>query len=155
MTQVLNKYVDVHGLKIFFREAGDINKPTFVLFHGFPSSSHMYRELILDLCDKFHVIAPDYPAFGQSDMPSREEFTYSFDNLTEVMDELLQQLNIDKFYMFVFDYGAPIGFRIAVKHPEKILGIVSQNGNVYEEGLGRKEQFIGKILPKNYVNLIK
>ena len=132
------KSVEVQGIKIFYREAGAADKPNFVLFHGFPSASHMFRDLIPQLEDKFHIIAMDYPGFGQSDMPSREKFTYTFDHIAEIVDEFLMKLNIEKFYMYVFDYGAPIGFRIALKNPDSILGIVSQNGNVYEEGLGKK-----------------
>ena len=130
--------INVDGIQIFYRECGKADKPIMVLFHGFPSASHMFRDLMPMLEDKFHLVAPDYPGFGNSDSPSREVFTYSFDHLADVMDRFLQVLRIDKFYMYVFDYGAPIGFRIAIKHPERILGIVSQNGNVYEEGLGKK-----------------
>lgn len=132
------KSVKVQGINIFYREAGDFDKPDFVLFHGFPSASHMFRDLIPQLEENFHIIAMDYPGFGQSDMPSREKFSYTFDNLADIVDEFLSLLKIDKFYLYVFDYGAPIGFRIALKRPEAILGIVSQNGNVYEEGLGKK-----------------
>ena len=135
---VLYKDIKIDGIKIFYREAGNLDKPNFVLFHGFPSSSHMFRDLIPQLEDNFHIIAMDYPGFGQSDIPSREKFSYTFDNLANIVDEFLSLLKIDKFYMYVFDYGAPIGFRIALKRPESILGIVSQNGNVYEEGLGKK-----------------
>lgn len=109
-----------------------------ILFHGFPSASHMFRDLMPKLEGKFHLIAPDYPGFGQSESPARDTFAYTFDHLAEVMDAFLEEIRIDRFYMYVFDYGAPIGFRIAVKHPDRILGIVSQNGNVYEEGLGKK-----------------
>lgn len=130
--------IKANGINIFYRECGSTNKPLMILFHGFPSASHMFRDLMPMLEDKFHLIAPDYPGFGQSESPSRDKFTYSFDHLAEVMDGFLQALHIDRFYMYVFDYGAPIGFRIAMKRPESILGIVSQNGNVYEEGLGRK-----------------
>lgn len=130
--------INVDDIQIFYRECGKADKPIIVLFHGFPSASHMFRDLMPMLEDKFHLIAPDYPGFGNSESPSREVFTYSFDHLADVMDRFLQALRIDKFYMYVFDYGAPIGFRIAIKHPERILGIVSQNGNVYEEGLGKK-----------------
>lgn len=130
--------VSVHGLNIFYRECGDSDKPAMILFHGFPSSSHMFRDLMPMLQDSFHLIAPDYPGFGQSDIPSQKEFTYTFDNIAEVIDEFIHAIGISKFYMYVFDYGAPIGFRIAMKHPDSILGIVSQNGNVYAEGLGKK-----------------
>lgn len=130
--------VNVHGLNIFFREAGSPEKPAMILFHGFPSSSHMFRDLMPMLEDKFHLIAPDYPGFGQSDMPAREEFSYTFDHLAEIMQGFIDAMGITKFYMYVFDYGAPIGSRIAVRNPERVLGIVSQNGNVYSEGLGKK-----------------
>lgn len=132
------KTVKINGLNVFYRECGSDDKPVMLLFHGFPSASHMFRDLMPMLEDKFHCIAPDYPGFGNTDSPSREEFAYTFDHLAEVMDGFIEALHIDKFYMYVFDYGAPIGFRIALKHPEKILGIVSQNGNVYEEGLEPK-----------------
>lgn len=132
------QYAVVDGLKIFYRECGDPEKPAMVLFHDFPSSSHMFRDLMPMLEDKFHLIAPDYPGFGQSESPARDTFEYTFNHLTDVMDAFLDKLGIDSFYMYVFDYGAPIGFRIAVKHPERILGIISQNGNVYQEGLGKK-----------------
>ena len=130
--------IDVSGIKIFYRESGPANKPVMVLFHGFPSASHMFRDLMPMLEDKFHLIAPDYPGFGQSESPSRDVFAYTFDHLAEIMDGFLDKLGIDRYYMYVFDYGAPIGFRVAMKHPDHILGIVSQNGNVYEEGLGKK-----------------
>lgn len=130
--------IDVNGVQIFYRECGNLDKPVMVLFHGFPSAGHMFRDLMPMLNDRFHLIAPDYPGFGQSESPSRDQFKYTFDHLAEVMDAFLEKLGIDRLFMYVFDYGAPIGFRIAVKHPERILGIVSQNGNVYEEGLGKK-----------------
>lgn len=133
-----HRKISVNGLQIFYRECGKMDKPVMVLFHGFPSSSHMFRDLMPLLEDRFHVIAPDYPGFGQSESPTRQEFAYTFDHLAEIMEDFLQELRIDRFYMYVFDYGAPIGFRIAVKHPDSILGIVSQNGNVYEDGLGKK-----------------
>lgn len=130
--------VSLNGLRIFYRECGDSEKPTMVLFHGFPSSSHMFRDLMPRLEDRFHCIAPDYPGFGQSESPARGEFAYTFDHLSELMEAFLEEVGIEQFYLYVFDYGAPIGFRIAMKHPERVLGIVSQNGNVYEEGLGKK-----------------
>ena len=132
------QYATVDGIKIFFRECGDPKNPAMVLFHGFPSSSHMFRDLMPMLEDRFHLTAPDYPGFGQSESPDRASFAYTFDHLAEVMDAFLTALHLDKFYMYVFDYGAPVGFRIAMRHPERILGIVSQNGNVYKEGLGKK-----------------
>lgn len=130
--------IKAKGLKIFYRECGDPSSPTMVLFHGFPSASHMFRDLMPMLQERFHLIAPDYPGFGQSESPSRDEFAYTFDHLAEVMEDFLDAVGVDKFFMYVFDYGAPIGFRVALKHPDKILGIVSQNGNVYEDGLGKK-----------------
>jgi len=130
--------INVHGIRIFYRECGSEDLPVMVLFHGFPSAGHMFRDLMPALQDRFHLIAPDYPGFGQSDSPSREDFAYTFDHLAEVMEGFLEEMKLDRFYMYVFDYGAPIGFRIAMKHPEWIMGIVSQNGNVYREGLGKK-----------------
>lgn len=132
------KFININGINIQYLEVSESNKPTLVLFHGFPSSSYMFRNLIPMLEGHFHLIAPTYPGFGKSDAPSRQSFKYTFDNFADVMDEFLKALHVDKFYMYVFDYGAPIGFRIALKHPESILGIISQNGNVYEEGLGKK-----------------
>ena len=132
------KTITVDGINIFYRECGSPDKPLMVLFHGFPSASHMFRDLMPKLEEDFHLIAPDYPGFGQSQSPERDQFAYTFDHLAELMDDFLGAIKADRFYMYVFDYGAPIGFRIAVKHPEKILGIVSQNGNVYKEGLGKK-----------------
>jgi len=128
----------VDGLDIFYRSAGNPENPALLLLHGFPSSSHQFRELIPMLSDDFFVVAPDYPAFGQSSMPPREEFTYGFDNIAKVVDAFTEKIGLEKFSMFVFDYGAPIGFRLALWHPERIEAIVSQNGNVYKEGLGKK-----------------
>jgi pimeloyl-ACP methyl ester carboxylesterase len=130
--------IEVDGLNIFYREAGDANKPVMLLLHGFPSTSHMFRDLMPALSDDFHLIAPDYPGFGQSDSPDHQQFDYTFEHLSEIIEDFLKKLNIDGFYMYVFDYGAPIGFYIASRHPEWIKGIVSQNGNVYLEGLGKK-----------------
>ena len=130
--------IDVKGIEVFYRECGDPSLPNMVLFHGFPSASHMFRDIMPMLEDRFHLIAPDYPGFGQSGSPDRSQFSYTFDHLADVMDAFLEQLGISRFYMYVFDYGAPIGFRIAMRHPKRILGIISQNGNVYEEGLGKK-----------------
>ena len=120
------KRIDVNGINVFYRECGKKDKPVMVLFHGFPSASHMFRDLMPMLQDRYHLIAPDYPGFGQSESPDRERFAYTFDHLAEIMDAFLEKLEIRKFYMYVFDYGAPIGFRIALKHPERILGIISQ-----------------------------
>ncbi len=128
--------VKVEGLDIFCREAGSRNSPTIVLLHGFPTSSHMFRNLIPMLEDEFHLVAPDYPGFGNSSMPAVDEFEYSFDHLAEVMDRFLDGMSLRKFSLYVFDYGAPIGYRIASKHPERIEALIVQNGNAYEEGLG-------------------
>lgn len=130
--------IKVDGVNIFYRTAGKQGKPTLVLFHGFPSASHMFRDLMPILEDDFYMIAPDYPGFGQSDAPDRAVFSYTFDHISDIMEAFLDQIGAERFYMYVFDYGAPIGFRIAARHPDRILGIVSQNGNVYREGLGKK-----------------
>ena len=130
--------IEVDGINLFYRTAGKQNKPTLVLFHGFPSVSHMFRDLMPMLEDDFYMIAPDYPGFGQSDAPDRAAFSYTFDHIADIMEAFLNQIGAKRFYMYVFDYGAPIGFRIAGRHPDRILGIVSQNGNVYREGLGKK-----------------
>lgn len=129
---------EVDSINIFYRESGRSDKPTLVLFHGFPSASHMFRDLMPMLAENFHMIAPDYPGFGQSDSPDRTEFAYTFDHIADIMDDFLKQIGVEQFYMYVFDYGAPIGFRIAARHPERVLGIISQNGNIYQEGLGKK-----------------
>jgi pimeloyl-ACP methyl ester carboxylesterase len=131
------QHATVRGLKIFYREAGSKASPTIVLLHGFPSSSHMFRDLIPKLAGDFHVIAPDYPGFGYSDAPDAKQFEYTFDNLAAHIDELLfGVLGLEKFSIYVQDYGAPVGFRIAAKHPDAIEGIVVQNGNAYVEGIG-------------------
>ncbi|MGG4449453.1 alpha/beta hydrolase [Brevibacillus sp. HB1.1] len=125
----------VDGLAIFYREAGNQENPTILLLHGFPSSSHMYRNLIAELSNEYHIIAPDYPGFGNSDQPSMADFAYTFDNLADVMDAFVEQLQLKKYSIYVHDYGAPVGFRLAIKHPERVQAIISQNGNAYEEGL--------------------
>jgi pimeloyl-ACP methyl ester carboxylesterase len=125
----------VEDLEIFYRESGPAGAPTILLLHGFPTSSHMYRNLIPLLNEKYHVIAPDLPGFGYSDAPKNTEFTYTFDNLTKYIQGLIDQLGLKRFAIQVFDYGAPVGYRIAVANPEKITGIITQNGNAYEEGL--------------------
>ncbi|CAJ1178651.1 Haloalkane dehalogenase [Companilactobacillus paralimentarius] len=132
--------VKVNELDVFYRESGDNSKPTFLLLHGFPTASHMFRNLMPMLENDFHVIAPDFIGFGQSAAPEHTKFDYTFANLTNYVDGFLDAMEIDKFYLYVFDYGAPIGFNIAAKYPERILGIVSQNGNIYQEGLGKKWQ---------------
>lgn len=131
------QYATVRGLKLFYREAGSRESPTIVLLHGFPSSSHMFRDLIPKLADSFHIIAPDYPGFGYSDAPDVSEFEYTFDNLATYIDDLLfDVLGLKKFSIYVQDYGAPIGYRIAFKHQDAIEGIIVQNGNAYAEGIG-------------------
>ena len=131
------QYATVRGLKVFYREAGSKTSPTIVLLHGFPSSSHMFRDLIPQLADKLHVIAPDYIGFGYSDAPDVSNFDYTFDNLAAHVEELLFGiLELKKFSIYVQDYGAPVGYRIASKHPDAIEAIVVQNGNAYVEGIG-------------------
>lgn len=128
-------YETVEGLEIFFREAGDRSKPAIVLLHGFPSSSHQYRNLIDDRSDDFYVIAMDYPGFGASAYPSADEYEYTFDNIAETIDLFLEQREITRYSLFIQDYGAPIGMRIATEHPERIEALLVQNGNIYEEGI--------------------
>ena len=132
---VLHKTVKVDGLDIFYREAGAKNAPTIVLLHGFPTSSQMFRNLIPKLADQYHVVAPDYPGYGHSSMPKHTDFEYSFDHLSTVVDRFLEQLQIQSYVLYVQDYGAPIGFRIATAHPERVRGLIVQNGNAYEEGI--------------------
>ena len=126
---------EVDGIKIFYREAGLVSAPTILLLHGFPTSSHMFRDLIPRLAPHFHVIAPDLPGFGFSDMPSHSEFSYTFDRLAEVMKGFTEALGLDRYALYIFDYSAPIGLRLAIKNPNRITAIVSQNGNAYVEGL--------------------
>ena len=133
--RTMYRTVDVNGLSIFYREAGPKDAPTVLLLHGFPTSSHMFRNLIPALSDRFHVIAPDYPGFGNSSMPRLGEFDYSFDRLAEVMDAFTTKIGLTRFALYLQDYGAPIGFRIAAKHPERVQALVIQNGNAYDEGL--------------------
>ncbi|MGW2934128.1 alpha/beta fold hydrolase [Streptomyces sp. NPDC001156] len=131
---VHHRTATIDGLEVFYREAGDPKAPAVVLLHGFPTSSHMFRHLIPALADRYHVIAPDHLGFGQSAMPSPQDFRYTFKALTEVTSGLLQHLGVDRFAMYVQDYGAPIGWRLALQAPDRITAIVTQNGNAYEEG---------------------
>lgn len=130
------QYATVDGIELFYRQAGDPSSPTLLLLHGFPSSSHMYRDLIADLADDFHLVAPDYPGFGNSSMPSRSEYTYTFDNLSTTIEKFIDALGLQKFYLYIQDYGSPVGFRIATRRPELIQGLIIQNANAYEDGLG-------------------
>jgi pimeloyl-ACP methyl ester carboxylesterase len=130
-----HRTVEIDGVKIFYREAGPANAPAVLLLHGFPTSSHMFRNLIPALADRYRVIAPDYPGYGQSDMPDHKTFPYTFDRFAELVDGLLDKLGVARYAMYVMDYGAPVGWRLALKHPERITGLIVQNGNAYDEGL--------------------
>jgi pimeloyl-ACP methyl ester carboxylesterase len=135
MNPVHHRSIDVDGLNVFYRESGPADAPAILLLHGFPSSSHMFRDLIPLLSPLFRVVAPDLPGFGRSGMPARGSFAYTFDALAGVIDRFTEKVGLTRFAMYVFDYGAPVGWRLAIKHPERIAAIVSQNGNAYEEGL--------------------
>ena len=127
--------VDVDGLKVFYRSAGDPSAPAVLLLHGFPSASHMFRDLIPELASQYHVVAPDLPGFGMTEQPARDVFAYTFENIAEVIGRFTEALGLTRFAIYVFDYGAPVGFRLALAHPDRITAIVSQNGNTYREGL--------------------
>jgi len=135
MTTTKYLTANVDGFNVFYREAGPADAPILLLLHGFPSAGHMFRDLIPLLSDKYRIIAPDLPGFGQSDMPSRDKFSYTFDNVAGVIERFTEVLHLERFAVYVFDYGAPTGFRLAMRHPERITAIISQNGNAYEEGL--------------------
>lgn len=132
-----HQHATVDGLQIFYREAGPTNAPTILLLHGFPTSSHMFRSLIPALADRYHVVAPDLPGFGFSDAPDRKQFRYTFEHLAKIIARFTEVVGLDRFAIYVFDYGAPVGLRIALAHPDRITAIISQNGNAYEEGLSR------------------
>lgn len=134
-TQTVHKTVNVEGIDVFYREAGPKDAPTLLLLHGFPTSSQMFRNLIPALADKYHVVAPDYPGFGNSSMPSVSEFDYTFDNLAHIIDGFTQKLGLNRYSLYVMDYGAPVGFRLAAAHPERVQALIVQNGNAYVEGL--------------------
>jgi pimeloyl-ACP methyl ester carboxylesterase len=126
---------DMGGHRVFYREAGERGSPAVLLLHGFPTSSHMFRDLIPLLADRYHVVAPDLPGFGNTNSPPRGQFHYTFDNLAQVIGGFVEKVGLSRYALYVFDYGAPTGFRLAVKHPDRITAIISQNGNAYEEGL--------------------
>ncbi len=135
MAKIAYRRTSVDGFNVFYREAGSPEASGILLLHGFPSAGHMFRDLIPRLADRFHVVAPDLPGFGQSDMPARSSFNYTFDNIATVIDRFTEVIGLGRFAIYVFDYGAPTGFRLAVRHPERITAIISQNGNAYVEGL--------------------
>jgi pimeloyl-ACP methyl ester carboxylesterase len=135
MSTVTYRNVDVDGIGVFYREAGSKDAPTILLLHGFPTAGHMFRDLIPQLSDRFRLVAPDLPGFGNSDMPAPGTFTYTFENIANVIDRFTETVGLSRFAMYVFDYGAPVGFRLALRHPDRINAIISQNGNAYEEGL--------------------
>lgn len=130
-----HRSIDIDGVSIFYREAGPADAPTLLLLHGFPTSSHMFRKLIPALSDRFHVIAPDFPGFGNSAQPPMDQFDYSFDKLAEVTGKLVDELGLKRYSLYLMDYGAPVGYRLAVQHPERIDALIVQNGNAYTEGL--------------------
>ena len=133
--QTMHRSVEIDGLEIFFRESGPPDAPTVLLLHGFPTSSHMFRNLIPSLSDRFHLVAPDYPGFGASSMPRLDEFEYSFDNLARVVEKFIDKLGITSYSLYLMDYGAPVGYRVAASRPERVESLIVQNGNAYEEGL--------------------
>ncbi len=130
-----HRSVDVKGVEIFYREAGRRGKPTILLLHGYPTSSHMFRNLISDLSGEYHVLAPDYPGYGRSEQPAMTDFEYTFDNISSIVEGFLEELHVKKYSLYLMDYGAPIGFRIAAKFPDRVESLIIQNGNAYEDGL--------------------
>jgi len=133
--KVRHRTAHVDAIKIFYREAGDAKAPALLLLHGFPTSSHMFRGLLPLLCDRYRLVAPDLPGFGFTEAPDRAQFKYTFDHVTQVIDRFTEAVGLERYTLYVFDYGAPVGFRLALKHPERVTAIISQNGNAYEEGL--------------------
>ncbi len=148
-TRVKFKRKEINGTEIFYREAGNSKNQTIILLHGFPTSSHMYRKVLHGLSNDYHLIAPDYPGFGESEFPPTNKFTYTFDNIAKLMDDFIMSFNLDDYALMIQDYGAPIGFRIATAHPEKVKAIINQNGNAYEEGLGDAWQGIRNLWAQN------
>lgn len=136
MASISYNTLSIDGVNVFYREAGLRSNPVILLLHGFPSSSHMYRDLINDLADRYYLIAPDYPGFGNSDMPDREKYTYTFDNLSVTIEKFIDALKLTKFSLYMQDYSSPVGYRIAVRRPELIEALIIQNANAYEEGIG-------------------
>lgn len=134
---IQHQHANVDGLKVFYREAGPQSSPAILLLHGFPTSSHMFRNLIPALADRFHVVAPDLPGFGFTDAPDRKKFKYTFANLAKVIERFTETIGLQQYAIYVFDYGAPVGLRLALNHPERVTAIISQNGNAYEEGLSQ------------------
>src|SRR5262249_20736221 len=132
---VTHKTVNIDGLDIFYREAGSAENPTGLLLHGFPTSSQMFRNLMPELATGYHLVAPDYPGFGESSSPPVDQFEYTFDSLANVVERFTQALKLAPYSLYVMDYGAPVGYRLAVKHPERVQALIVQNGNAYEEGL--------------------
>ena len=135
LTDVSYRTVTIENVEIFYREAGNPKNPTLLLLHGFPTSSHMFRDLIPELADKYHLIAPDYPGYGFSSMPSVDDFDYSFDNIARLMEQFADEIELDRFSLYLMDYGAPVGFRIAASRPDRIDTLIIQNGNAYVEGI--------------------
>ncbi len=133
--QVRFKTADVDGIKVFYREAGDPSRPAVLLLHGFPSAGHMFRDLIPELSDHYHVVAPDLPGFGMTEQPGRDQFAYTFENIAGVVSRFTEIVGLETFAIYVFDYSAPVGFRVAVRHPDRITAIITQNGNTYLEGV--------------------
>ncbi len=134
-SQVKHRTVEIDGQTIFYREAGSPQAPTLLLLHGFPTSSHMFRDLIPELADQYHLVAPDYPGYGNSSMPAVDEFDYTFDNFSVIVEKLTEKLGLDHYTLYLMDYGAPVGFRLAAKHPQRVDALIIQNGNAYIEGI--------------------
>jgi len=135
LTGIAHRTVDIDGIEIFYREAGNRSRPSILLLHGFPTSSHMFRDLIPELADQYHLIAPDYPGYGFSSMPSVDDFDYSFDNVAKIIEKFTTAVGLDRYSLYLMDYGAPVGFRLAAAQPERIDSLIIQNGNAYVEGI--------------------